>query len=91
MDDLIHEILAEIPDPVPVQFTDLDDQVPHPVRLPADQWVEILNHAKGVRSRRRRDGLLFMEGGRRRPMTSVITRSLMVFMSEQADWLWMPA
>ena len=24
-------------------FTDLDDQVPPPVRLPADQWVEILN------------------------------------------------
>ena len=28
-------------------FTDLDDQVPLPVRLPADQWVEILNDAKG--------------------------------------------
>ncbi|MEW8615753.1 MAG: hypothetical protein AB2610_21560, partial [Candidatus Thiodiazotropha sp.] len=27
-------------------FTDLDDQVPPPVRLPADQWVEILNDAK---------------------------------------------
>ncbi|MEW8615619.1 MAG: hypothetical protein AB2610_20880 [Candidatus Thiodiazotropha sp.] len=48
MDDLIEEILAELPDPVPEgqQFTDLDDQVPPPVRLPADQWVEILNDAK---------------------------------------------
>ena len=27
-------------------FTDLDDQVPPPVRLPADQWVEILIDAK---------------------------------------------
>ena len=27
-------------------FTDLDDQVPPPVRLTADQWVEILNDAK---------------------------------------------
>ena len=27
-------------------FTDLDDQVPPPVRLPADQWVEILKDAK---------------------------------------------
>ena len=48
MDDLIEEILAELPDPVPEgqQFTNLDDQVPPPVRLPADQWVEILNDAK---------------------------------------------
>ncbi|MEW8688762.1 MAG: hypothetical protein AB2556_23340 [Candidatus Thiodiazotropha sp.] len=28
------------------QFTDLDDKVPHPVRFPAHQWVEILNDAK---------------------------------------------
>ena len=27
-------------------FTDLDDLVPPPVMLPADQWVEILNDAK---------------------------------------------
>ena len=27
-------------------FTDLDDQVPPPVRLPTDQWVEVLNDAK---------------------------------------------
>ena len=27
-------------------FTDLNDQVPPPVRLPADKWVEILNDAK---------------------------------------------
>ena len=48
MDDLIEEILAELPDPVPEgqQFTDLDDQRPPPVRLPVDQWVEILNDAK---------------------------------------------
>ncbi|MEW8689124.1 MAG: hypothetical protein AB2556_25160 [Candidatus Thiodiazotropha sp.] len=46
MDELIDEILAEMPDPAPGQFTDLDDQVPHPVTLPADQWVEILNDAK---------------------------------------------
>ena len=48
MDDLIEEILAELPDLVPEgqKFNDLDDQVPPPVRLPADQWVEILNDAK---------------------------------------------
>ena len=48
MDDLIEEILAELPDPVPEgqQFTDLDDKAPPSVRLPADQWVEILNDAK---------------------------------------------
>ena len=40
MDDLIEEILAELPDPVPggQQFTDLGDQVPPPLKLPADQW-----------------------------------------------------
>ena len=48
MDDLIEEILVGLPDSVPEgqQFTDLDDQVPPPVRLPADQRVEILNDAK---------------------------------------------
>ena len=48
MDDLIEEILAEMPDPVPEgqQFIDLDDRVPPPVQLPADEWVEILNDAK---------------------------------------------
>ena len=48
MDDLIEEILAELPDPVQEgqQFIDLDDQVPLLVRLPADRWVEILNDAK---------------------------------------------
>ena len=48
MDDLIEEILSELSDTVPEgqQFTDFDDQVPSSVRLPADQWVEILNDAK---------------------------------------------
>ena len=48
MDNLIEEILAELPDPVSEgqQFTDLDDQIPPSVRLPADQWVEILNDSK---------------------------------------------
>jgi len=48
MDDLIEEILAEMPDPVPQgqQFIDLDDRVHPPVQLPADEWVEILNDAK---------------------------------------------
>ena len=48
MDDLIEEVVAELPDPVPEgqQFTDLDDQVPLPVSLPADRWVEILYDAK---------------------------------------------
>ena len=48
MADLFEEILAELPDPVPEgqQFTDLYDLVPPPVRLPADQWVGILNDAK---------------------------------------------
>ena len=48
MDDLIEEILAEMPDPVPEgqQLIDLDDRVLPPVQLPADEWVEILNDAK---------------------------------------------
>ena len=48
MDNLIEEILAELPDLVPEgqQFTYLDDQVPPSMRLPADQRVEILNDAK---------------------------------------------
>ncbi|MEW8689089.1 MAG: hypothetical protein AB2556_24985 [Candidatus Thiodiazotropha sp.] len=49
MNELIDEILAEMSDPTAAlggEFTDLDDQVPHPVRLPAYQWVEILNDAK---------------------------------------------
>ena len=48
MEDLIEEILAELLAPVPEghQFTELDDQVPLQVRLPADRWVEILNDAK---------------------------------------------
>ena len=45
---MIEEILAEMPQHVPQgHFVDLDDQVPTPVRLPADElWVEILNNAK---------------------------------------------
>jgi len=49
MNNLIDEILAEMPDPVPEgqHFIDLDSQVPHPVRPPAGKtWVEILNDAK---------------------------------------------
>ena len=48
MDDLIEEILAEMPEPVPNEdFIDLDNEIPHPVRLPADEsWVEKLNDAK---------------------------------------------
>ena len=48
MDDLIEEILAELPHTVPEgqQFTDLDDQILLSVRLPADQSVEILDDAK---------------------------------------------
>ncbi|MEW8688910.1 MAG: hypothetical protein AB2556_24085 [Candidatus Thiodiazotropha sp.] len=49
MDEMIDEILAEMPDPAAAlggEFTDVDDQVPHPVRIPANQWVEILNDAK---------------------------------------------
>ena len=49
MDDLIEEILAEMPDHFTEgqPFIDLDSQVPHPVRLPAGEtWVEILNDAK---------------------------------------------
>ena len=46
--DLIDEILAEMPDPIPQgqQFIDLDDQAPPPVQLPTDEWVKILNDAK---------------------------------------------
>jgi len=48
MNDLIDEILAEMPDPIPKgqQFIDLDDQAPPPVQLPTDEWVNILNDAK---------------------------------------------
>ena len=49
MNDLIDEILAEMPDPIPEgqQFIDLDDQVPPSVRPQTDEsWVEILNDAK---------------------------------------------
>jgi len=38
------EILAATPKGQ--QFIDLDDQVPNPLRFPADEWVEILNDAK---------------------------------------------
>ena len=49
MNDLIDEILAEMPTPDPEdqRFIDLDYQVPPPVQLPVDEaWVEILNDAK---------------------------------------------
>ena len=61
MDAYIEEILSEMPSerPIPASrrrrpipalpFTDLDDRVSHPVRLPAyEPWVEILNDAKDV-------------------------------------------
>ena len=52
MDDILEELLAdslaEFPDPGEDQpFIYLDDQVPSPLQPPADQWVEILNDAKG--------------------------------------------
>ena len=47
MNDLIGEILAEMPEPAPEeQVIDLDIQVPPPVRLQAEQSVEILNDSK---------------------------------------------
>ena len=48
MDDLIEKILAELPHQASEdqQFTDLNDQVPLSVRLPADQWDEILDDPK---------------------------------------------
>ena len=50
LDELIPEAEERLlPRPLRPQwpFTDLDDHVPHPVRLPADvSWVEILNDAK---------------------------------------------
>lgn len=48
MDDLIEEILSEMPDPVPEghQFIDLDGRVPPPVQPQADQWAENLHSAK---------------------------------------------
>ena len=38
----------DLPRPLRPQwpFTDLDDRVPNPVRLPAGSWVEILDDAK---------------------------------------------
>ncbi|MEW8689384.1 MAG: hypothetical protein AB2556_26470 [Candidatus Thiodiazotropha sp.] len=88
MDDLIDEILAEMPNPVPdgQLFTDLDDQVPPQARLPADQWVEILND---VKDEFEVDGAvaIFSSWRKKTHLTSVISRSLMVFMSEEADWL----
>ncbi len=49
MDDLVEEILAEMPTPAPPEgqhFISLDDQVPSPVQLPAEEWVEILSDAR---------------------------------------------
>ena len=55
MDAYIKEILSQMPGEPPIPwrpilawpFTDLDDRVPHPIRLPAyEPWVEILNDAK---------------------------------------------
>lgn len=40
MDDYIDEIFVEIPDSG--GFIDLAVRAPHPVRLPADEWAEIL-------------------------------------------------
>ena len=43
----MEEILAEMPDLVPEQFIDLDDQIPPPVHFPADEsWVDIFNDIK---------------------------------------------
>jgi len=46
MDDLINEMLAEVPHPEE-QLHNLDDQVPPPVRMSANEkWGELLNDAK---------------------------------------------
>ena len=45
-DAYIAEILQGMPDPEGQQLTDLDDRVPYPLELPADEWVELLSDAK---------------------------------------------
>ena len=89
MDDLIEEILAELPEPVPEgqQFTDLDDQVPPSVRLPADQWVEILNDAK-MSLRLTVPLQSFLLGGWKKMthLTLVTSRSPTACMPEPAGW-----
>ena len=47
LDEPIPEAEERLPPRPQWPFTDLDDRVPHPVRLPAyEPWVEILNDAK---------------------------------------------
>ena len=88
-DDLLKELFGERPEPRQEgqQFIDLDSQVPYLVRLPADEWVEILNDAKdefevdgatAVFSTWRVEG--------EDPLTLVILRSLTSCMQEPADW-----
>ena len=61
LDHYIDEILRGMLDPLQ-QFTDLEDRVPHPVRLPADRWVTRLTNGKDEFEV---DGAV--EGGRRGP------------------------
>ena len=68
-------------------FTDLDDQVPPSVRLPADQWVKILDDAKDEFEV---DGALqsSLLGGwkERTHLTLVTSRSPTAYMPEPAGW-----
>ena len=50
LDAYIKEILQGMPDPEGQQFTDLDDRIPYPLELSADEWVELLSDAKEERS-----------------------------------------
>ena len=89
MDDLIEEILAELPDPVPEgqQFTDLDDQVPPSVRIPANQWVEILNDAKDEFEVDGASAVFSTWGWKKMThLTLVTSRSPTACMPEPAGW-----
>ena len=46
MDEYFSQLLDEIPESTLGRFLSLDSEVPHQERLPADEWVEILNDAK---------------------------------------------
>ena len=68
-------------------FTDLDDQVPPPVKLPADQWVEILNDAK-MSLRLTVPLQSFLLGGWKKMthLTLVTSKSLTACMPEPEGW-----
>ena len=89
MDDLIEEILAELADPVPEgqQLTDLDDQVPPSVRIPANHGSRFLTTPQ-MSLRLTAPLQSFLLGGWKMMthLTLVTSRSPMACMPEPAGW-----